>query len=456
MKPPIFDRGKASESCDIGRRGFLKGLGGLGFLGGTGAGLFPSLCAGADELDPDGPIFVLIHQAGGNDALNTVVPVDTLDSTYYYQDRPNLALAADDVLPLENGLGLHPALQGFKGLWDADELAIINGVGNSNPILSHFRSIDIWEGADPAASTGSGWLGRYFDHQCEGAEEFDARIGIDVRSAASLAFRSANNDAALTISNPQFFDYLNAEEELSSALGFDDALRKGIASGLIDRQIPATGSLEYVTATLKSALSGSGDIQASLQTAAADANETIFPSSSIGGSLKDVARYIGGGMPTSTYFLTQGGYDTHSEQYILDSAGRPLAGRHAGLLGDLDSAIGAFTDELKRQGVWDRVVVMIYSEFSRKIIQNGNDGTDHGAAGSVFIAGGKAQSGLYGAYPSLAPDDRILNQSMPMTTDFRRVYRTILERWFSLSAADAANLLGIALEDHQSLDFLAP
>ncbi|MDB4271952.1 DUF1501 domain-containing protein, partial [Akkermansiaceae bacterium] len=385
---------------------------------------------------------------------NTVVPVDTSGSSHYYEGRPELALNAGEVLPLQDGLGLHPGLAQMKGLWDTGDLAIINGVGMPNAGLSHFRSIDIWEGADPSASTRSGWLGRYFEHQCEGAEEFDAKIGIDVRTAASLAFRTPSNHASLTIQNPQFFDYLSAEGSLPQAPGFDEVLRKGIVSGLVDRGNPSSGALEYVTSTLKAALGGSDAVQSALATAAGDPNEGAFPSSSIGISLRNIARYIGGGMPTSTYFLTQGGYDTHGGQYLLDGAGRPLGGKHAGLLSSLDGAVGAFATEMKRQGVWDRVVVMVYSEFSRKIVQNGSGGTDHGAAGSVFIAGGQTQSGLYGAYPSLAPEDRILNGSMPMTTDFRRIYRTILERWFGLSPVDAATLLQIPVAEHQPLNFL--
>ncbi|MFT6239880.1 MAG: hypothetical protein ACJAQT_001963 [Akkermansiaceae bacterium] len=454
MKSSIFDQAGPPLPQGLGRRGFLKGLGGLGVMGGVGGGFLPSLATAGGEPDPEGPIFVLIHQAGGNDTLNTVIPVDTADSSHYYLGRPDLALNAGEVLPLQDGLGFHPGLAQLKGLWDSGDLAIINGVGNPNAVLSHFRSIDIWEGADPAASTGSGWLGRYFEHQCEGAGEFDSKIGIDVRTAASLAFRTPGNDAALTIQNPQFFDYLSAEGTLPLAPGFDEVLRKGFVSGLVDRGNPSSGALEYVTSTLKAALGGSDAVQSALTTAAEDEDEPAFPGSAIGVSLRNVARYIGGGMPTSTYFLTQGGYDTHGGQYLLDSAGRPLAGKHAGLLSSLDGAVGAFATEMKRQGVWDRVVVMVYSEFSRKIVQNGSGGTDHGAAGAVLIAGGQTQSGLYGAYPSLAPEDRILNGSMPMTTDFRRIYRTILERWYGLSATDAATLLRIPVSEHQPLDFL--
>jgi uncharacterized protein (DUF1501 family) len=456
MKFSTFDQDHPPLSQGVDRRGFLKSLSGLGMMGAASGGFFPFFCKAGGERDPEGPIFVLIHQAGGNDSLNTVVPVDIADSSYYYEARPELSLNAGDVLPLEQGFGLHPGLAQLKELWDSGDLAIINGVGTPNPILSHFRSIDIWEGADPAASTESGWLGRYFAHQCEANEKFDASIGIDVRTTASLAFRTPGNDAALTIDNPRFFDYLSAEGTLPTAPGFDEVLRKGVVDGLIDRGAPSTGAREYVTATLKAALGGSDAVQNSLATAAGDGGEVTFPSSTVGRSLRDVARYIGGGMPTPTYFLTQGGYDTHGGQYILDGVGRPLAGKHAGLLSALDSAVGAFATEMKRQGVWDRVVVMIYSEFSRKIVQNGSGGTDHGAAGSVFVAGGQTQSGLYGAYPSLAPEDRILNQSMPMTTDFRRVYRTILERWFGLNSADAATLLRIPVSEHQPLDFLAP
>jgi len=438
------------------RRDFLKSISGAGLAHGLSNSFFSALSAADNTDDPDSPIFVLIHQAGGNDTLNTVIPIDTAGSAFYYEARPELSLSEEEALPLQDGFGLHPELSGFKELWDDGDLAVINGVGNPNPILSHFRSIDIWEAADPAASTTSGWLGRYFDHRCESEGTFDPAIGIDIRNSSSLAFRTLSNQSALTINTPDFFDYLSAEGNLPTAPGFDGQFNKTFLSNLVDRGEIGSGAHAYVTSVLKAALTGSGDIQEALSLASQDSEELPFPSTALGGSLKNVARYIRGGVPTAAYFLTQGGYDTHASQYSLDSAGRPLAGRHANLLGDLNSALSAFSGEMKRKGLWNRVVVMIYSEFSRKIVQNGNNGTDHGAAGSVFVTGGQVQQGMFGAYPSLAPEDRILNQSMPMTTDLRRVYRTILERWYGLEPTAASEILHISDTEHLPLDFLLP
>jgi len=457
MKKNSQVRQASPSKGEFDRRAFLKSLGGLGMAPSLGGGFFgalSSLGSAANDPDPDGPILVLIHQAGGNDALNTVVPIDTVDSEYYYQGRPSLALNENEALPLQDGYGLHPRLVQLKQLWDEGTLSVINGVGNPSPNLSHFRSRDIWEAANFSSAPKSGWLGRYFDHRCEQAVNFESTIGIELNSSTSLAFLTKSKESALTVQSPLFFDYLSAKGDLPTARDFDGAFRKEFLAGLIDRGEIKSGTQAYATSALKAALSGSDSLQDALENSSQDKDEVAFPATTFAKSLRNVARYIGGGMNTSTYFLTQGGYDTHASQYILDGDGRPLLGRHANLLGDLDSALGAFSAEMKRQGAWDRVTVMVYSEFSRKIIENGNQGSDHGAAGSVFIAGGQVQPGFYGDYPSLAPESRILNESMPMTTDFRRVYRTILERWYGLDPVEAAELLDIPTSEHPPLDFL--
>lgn len=459
MEPNSFRNHLSSSGSKLNRRDFIKGLGGIGITPGLGSGLLAALSAqgiASTNSGAESPIFVLIHQAGGNDTLNTVIPIDTSDSSHYYQGRPQLALNESEALPLQDGYGLHPQLSRLKQLWDDGNLAIVNGVGNPNPVLSHFRSQDIWEAANFSTAPKSGWLGRYFDHACEASGNFDSTIGLDIRPAASLAFSTESNEAALTVQNPQFFDYLAASADLPTAPDIDDVFRRNFLSGLVDRGISTSGTLAYATSSLRSALSGSNEVRSAFEVAAMDDSETPFPDGNLGNSLRNIARYISGGLTSSTYFLSQGGYDTHARQYILDSAGRPLLGRHANLLGSLDSALGAFSTEMKRQGSWDRVVVMVYSEFSRKIIENGNSGSDHGAAGSVFVMGGQVQQGFYGEYPSLAPENRILNESMPMTTDFRQVYRTILERWYGLDPVIASQLLTVPVSEHPALNFLTP
>lgn len=454
MKTSRSQNKPSSRSAIMDRRRFLQGMGGTGVLASTWGGAMSSLMARADEPDPDGPILVLLHLAGGNDVLNTVVPVDTEGSIHYYAGRNELALDAGDVLPLQGGYGLHPHLQQIKSLWDQGDLAIVNGVGNPNQILSHFKSIDIWESGSPEALKESGWLGRYFQHRCSEEGSFDSMIGVDVRETASLAYLTPESDTTLTLSNPEFFEFLSREKELPSDPDFDRLLLRGMAEGLVSRGSSEGKILQYVTSSLKSALEGSDSIQASLGAADAFDDKTVFPSTKLGRDLQNIAGYISGGLPSSTYFLTQGGYDTHADQVQLNGEGKPLDGRHAVLLAQFDEAMGAFVGELKKRGVWNRVTVVAYSEFSRKVLQNGNMGTDHGAAGSVFVTGGQVKEGFYGEYPSLAPDDLILNNSMPVTTDFRRVYRTILERGLGVDVAAAAELLRVPSDEFLPLDFL--
>jgi len=447
--PETFDE---HPSC-CSRRGFLNGVMGAGLASGLGS-LF-DLASAQEGSGQEGPIFVLIHQAGGNDSLNTVVPYDTDQSEFYYTARPNLGLHHSEVLPLGDGIGLHPSLVQLKNLWDSGELAIVNGVGYENPQLSHFKNIDIWASGSTEALAESGWLGRFFDHQCSGDECDGSFVGIEAVERSSLNFRGKNLLSSLTMKSPALFKF---QSDLGSSLvpeGFDDALSMTWLREMNQRQ-PADHHLvlDYVRASLDVALQGASSVEKMLE--ASDLSRPVgdFPNSAIGGDLSNIASYINGGATASTYFAVQGGYDTHHNQYVTDSAGRPLRGRHSVLLADFDEAIGAFAREMKRQGQWHRVLLMSYSEFSRKIPENGNHGTDHGAAGSIFLAGGALESGFFGEMPKLIEDQRIMNHSMAPVVDFRQVYRTVLERWFHIPSQSVESILRIPEQSHPSLGFL--
>ena len=439
----------SSHFGSISRRDFL----GRSVAGGLGALFHPlsSYAAGTDS--GDGPILVVIHQAGGNDSLNTVIPYDRADSSFYYGERPTMGIGGADVLSLSEGLGFNPALPQLKSIWDDGDLAIVNGVGNPNPTLSHFRSIDIWESATAEGSQESGWLGRFFDHQCAAEGAVAPLSGIEARSRSSLAFRNEGPGSALTVNDPAFFDLVHDPLGGATASSFDSVFFRTMMERLNGMTPQGSMSdrraLDFVRETTGAAYSGSRDFQGILDQADLDFPHSNFPNTPIGSDLANIARYINGGAPTSTYHAVQGGYDTHAGQF----SGNPLAGRHTDLLSSFDGAIGAFAAEMKRQGKWDRVILLSYSEFGRKVPENGGSGTDHGAAGSLFVAGGGVSPGMHGAFPSLAPDDRVLNNSLAMTTDFRSVYRTILEQGMGLESQAVLNILKTTNEEVPLLGF---
>ena len=444
------------HDCD--RRSFLKGVAGVGASGSMLSGILGSLAeaASTNESGEDGPIFLLIHQSGGNDSLNTVIPHSRDDSEFYYRTRPNLAIEGQDSLDLQDGFGLHPALSGMKELWDDGDLAIVNGVGHPRPNQSHFKNGDIWASASLEEDFSSGWLGRFFEHQCSDLDSFDSLIGLETTNQPSLGFRTASGRSALTVRDSSLFNFNAGHNNPPFQPNLDNRFTQALLGKLEDSAL--TGgepTLDYARFALQAAFRNSNEIQDLLRSTEASFPFSNFPNTDLGEDLGNIARYIAGGSRTSVYFTIQNGYDTHSGQYISDGSGKPLMGRHASLLESFDQAFLAFCAEMKRQGKWDRVLVMSYSEFSRKVFENGTNGTDHGAAESIFIAGGAVNGGLFGEMPSLADDDLVLNGSMNATTDFRQVYRTILERFMNLNAEESAQILNIDPQLFPLVDFLS-
>ena len=455
--------GAQKESTDIqnpprgiGRRSFLKKSIAAGFAGGGLNGVLAPFAAASDgDAGSDGPILLVIYQEGGNDSLNTVIPHSREDSTLYYRDRPKLAIREEETLMLQDGLGLHPSLGALQGLWDSGDLAVVNGVGQPSPNLSHFKLRNVWASSSLDGDTGSGWLGRYFDHKCSSGDSFDPFVGLETLTSAGLSFRTQSSNTAVTMKNPDLFKYLAANDSHILLPEIDNEFSEQILRKMNDSATTGTRPvLDYARNSIQAAFKSAGEIQEFLRNTKASFPPNNFPNSIVGRDLRNIARYIDTGSRSSVYFTVQKGYDSHTSQFVNNASGRPLLGSHANLLSDLDSAIGAFATEMKRQGKWDRVVIMTYSEFSRKITENGTNGTDHGAAGSMFVLGGGVKSGLYGQFPSLSDDDRILNNSMDSTTDFRQVYRTILESFMNLSASDAASILRIDAQNFPNLDFL--
>jgi uncharacterized protein (DUF1501 family) len=375
----------------------------------------------------DGTILVVLQMAGGNDGLNTVVP---FANDHYLRARSRLRITADQTLKLDDGLGLHPNLAGFKSLYDSGKLCIVQGIGYPNPNRSHFRSTEIWHTASDANNFQQyGWLGRYFDNACSGCAP---TIGINIGRQTPQAF-AAKKPLGISLENPENYRFVTndprgpgrmdeTEQSYRKLNGADpeiienDVADSGASIGAVSGATPHEGSvMDFLERTALDAQLSSDQIRA---VGSKVRNQATYPGNRLANSLKLVARLIGGGLPTRVYYVSQGGYDTHTNQ----------AGAHERLLKELGDSVKAFVEDITAQGNADRVLVMTFSEFGRRVHENASGGTDHGAASAMFLAGGKIKAGLAGKYPSLAPAD-LVNGDLKFNTDFRSVYATVLENW---------------------------
>jgi uncharacterized protein (DUF1501 family) len=385
---------------------------------------------------------VVLQLAGGNDGLNTVVPVT---NDHYQKARPQLGLKSN-LHKLDDNFALHPSLSAFKELYDAGQLGIVHGVGYPNPNRSHFRSTEIWHTASDANKFEKyGWLGRYFDNACKGS---DPTVGVSVGRQTPQAFtgprplgislenpetyRMAGNDAPDEDETAGSMDFMS---RLNGAEGLGADANSGTTIGSVTGKVQSNLSpLDYLERTALDAQISSERI---LKVSQQAKNLVSYPASQVANSFKLVGRLIAGGLPTRVYYLSQGGYDTHTNQ----------AGAHERLLRELGSAVKAFTDDLKAQGNADRVLLMTFSEFGRRVKQNANGGTDHGAAAPLFLVGPRLKAGLLGQFPSLAPAD-LHNGDPKYTVDFRSIYAGLLQSWLR---TDPAPVLGRKFDAFQSL-----
>lgn len=368
----------------------------------------------------DNTILVVLQMAGGNDGLNMIVPYA---DDVYYRSRPKLGLPADRIIKLDSYVGLNNSLSGLKSLFDDGHLAIVQGVGYPNPNRSHFRSTEIWQTASDADRTENhGWLGRYFDSCCSGA---DPTVGVVIGGELPQAF-VAKTPTGVTFSKPEQFRWqpsdkqgISREEAFFRQLnGMDDDAAAtppdGATIGAIPgRNRPDQSAADFLQRTALDAQISSDKI---LAIARKYKSTVPYPPGQLASSLSMIARMIAGGLPTRVYYASQGGFDTHAGQQNA----------HDRLMGQINDAITAFVADLKQQGNFDRVLLMTFSEFGRRVAENANGGTDHGAAAPMFVLGGAVKPGLYGKHPSLTDLD---DGDLKFNTDFRSVYGTVLDRW---------------------------
>ena len=376
------------------RREFLRGIGAAT----VAAWVSPAAFAQRSAYDR---LLILVELKGGNDGLNTVVPYGDYA---YYALRPRLAIPRDTVLQLDQRCGLHPALEPLMKIWQGRELAIVEGIGYPEPNLSHFRSIEIWDTASKSSEyLGEGWLARAFT-ETPPPKSFAADAVI-VGSAELGPF--AGGARAIALTNTQQF-LRQARLAVPGAAGRNAALGHVLR---VEQDI----------------------VQAAQGLASDHVFTTEFPRTPFGNAVRTAAQVIASRAGVAAVKLSLNGFDTHSGQLAV----------HARLLKDLAEGLTALRLSLVELGRWDSTLVMTYAEFGRRPRENGSNGTDHGTASAQFLMGGRVKGGLYGQPPALA---RLEGGNLPYAVDFRQLYATVLERWWSLDAARALKARFVPLD----------
>lgn len=373
------------------RRHFLKQASLLSLS--TFPAAFSSLRANTTETN--GRILVVIQLSGGNDGLNTVVPYT---DEGYARHRRELRLATDQLIQIDASVGLHPSLRGMADLLEDGQLTIVQGVGYPQPNRSHAVSMAIWQSAslDPLDHTGYGWLGQSMDeyqHELSGAPDM-VLLGDD---SPPLAIRGRRS-TSVAMANLHDLHLLQPKSFNESERPTNDSL------------------LNFIHSTSASAVR-----TASLLESVATSNQVSpdYPTTGLGGRLKSIANLIKAGVATPVYYTIQDGYDTHSAQLPT----------HSRLLSELSGALQAFQEDLTTAGLDDRIVTLCFSEFGRRVEENGSLGTDHGAAGPVFLAGKCVKSGLLG---QPANCEQLIDGDLTMQFDFRSIYHALLSDWLHL------------------------
>ena len=397
------------------RRGFLK----TGFSSAALVALAPTvpgfLARAAEQTAGKSgeTVLVVIQLSGGNDGLNTVVPYS---DDVYRRERPLLGIPAGQVHKIDDYVGLHPAMGGFANLLHEGKLGIVQGAGYPQPDRSHFSSMDIWQSAIQdiarlgASPRTTGWLGRYLDARAAGRADRDV-------PALHLASGVPRLPLALVGGTLRAGSFQSIEAFRLHDDG-DAALRAAIDRSASATPVGENDLIAFMHDSTRSALQSSRQIQEAVRHYQTDVK---YPATNLAGRLQTVAQLLDAGLSTRIYYLDLDGFDTHSQQ----------APAHGPLLGQLSDAVSAFIKDVTAHGHGQRVLVMTFSEFGRRVHENASQGTDHGAAAPMFLAGGRVRAGLLTPHPAMTDLDE---GDLKFTTDFRSVYAGVLERWLGIES----------------------
>lgn len=348
---------------------------------------------------------VIIQLSGGNDGLNTVIP---FNNDLYYKERPTLRISKNDIIKLNDEVGLNASLAPLKRLYDSGNLSIINNVGYPNPSRSHFRSMDIWQTAtDSNNYLQSGWVGRYLDNFGKSpynAIEIDDSLSLAMKGETMNAIATQNATALFNMSKDPYFKNIHKHQD-------DVHLSEHNLGYLYKSMIAAESSAKYIFETSKTYTS-----------------KKEYPNNKFANQLKTTAQFINSGLDTKVFYSSLGGFDTHANQ----------SGIQKRLLGIYANSIEAFVQDLKENNTFKDTLILTFSEFGRRVKQNAANGTDHGTANNVFVIGDQLKKqGLYNNMASLSDLDD--NGDLKFEIDFRTIYATVLNKWLDVNDSKILN-----------------
>ena len=356
---------------------------------------------------------VVVQLTGGNDYLNCVVPYN---DPIYFDSRKNVGIAADKVLPIDNGLGLNPGMGAIKDLYDQGKVAIVHGVGYPDPNRSHFRSMDIWHTAEPAKLGDAGWLGLAINDMYPNGDNVVAAVNFGTALPRALVAKGAPVASVSNLDNYGLMNYVSIENQRNDVLEiFKKMYSDAIGSGPV---------MDFLTKTGLDALKGSEIIASVSQEYSSDVEYSSNPFSK---SMQSAAKVLQADIDTRICYTQHGSFDVHTNGIDL----------HQRLLTDVSGGIYDFYTDMKDHNQSDDILILVFSEFGRRVKDNGN-GTDHGSGGVAFLIGDSVVGGHYSDYPSLQEKD-LIEGDLAFNIDFRSIYTEILEGWLQVDAMPIVN-----------------
>ena len=356
------------------------------------------------------PVLVVVQLSGGNDFMNTLIPYS---NPVYHDSRPTVGIPEDKVLPIDDTLAFHPSAAPLKELYDQGKVAVVQGIGYPNSSRSHFRGMDIMHTCEPDRVGDEGWVAKAVREIDPNKENVLTCVNFGRGLPRAMSAPGVPVTSVGDLDNYGLMTGITAEVQRNEALQiFKDMYGQAIGTGPV---------MEYLAQTGQGVLQGADILK---EAPVRYTSEVEYGESSIAKSLKDAARVHLAGFGTRILYTSQGEYDTHANEVPT----------HPRILGDLSGAIMDFFQDLRGHDASDEVLMLVFTEFGRRIKDNGT-GTDHGSGGGAFLIGDRVEGGLYAEYPSMSPDQWLNGEDLRHTIDFRGIYGTVLEQWLALDAA---------------------
>ena len=357
------------------------------------------------------PVLVVVQLTGGNDFMNTLVPYT---EGAYYDARPLVRVEQDEVLPINDTLGFNPNASRLKDLYDAGNVAVVQGIGYPNSSRSHFRGMDIWHTCEPDTIATEGWVAKLIRELDPGGEQPLTGVNIGRGLPRALAAPGVTATSVGDLDNYGLMTSVEVKAERNANLEiFKRMYTPAVGAGAV---------MDYLSLTGRDSLAGA---EVLAQVPGQYSSSVEYGENPIAKSLRDVARIHTAGVGTRVFYTAHPGYDTHSHQPPV----------HPRLLQEMSGALSDFLQDLREHDAAEEVSILVFTEFGRRMKDNGS-GTDHGSGGGAFIVGDAVKGGLYAEYPSVKPEDWLNSEDLKHTFDFRGVYGTMLKQWMGVDAHD--------------------